>query len=204
MVTLTTIRGSYVLLLETFSIGAFLSNHRHRIIGRVVTIASGPGRGLSASSGSPSRYLSSPLILLTPCSEESSSHSLSSIFRTPYQLPATMSEIKNSTATAEGKTVEATAPSDLPGGYLVDVEVGGVTQQVAVPAGGVASGATFQGTLTAPTIPRGEWRDDFCGCCKVRSSMAVCYQWPLVSSLRVSRVLIFSRASVFNASVVRW
>ena len=75
-----------------------------------------------------------------------------------------MTEIKESTAA--GTTVAATAPSDLPGGYLLDVEVGGETKQVAVPPGGVASGETFEGTLTVPTIPRGAWRDEFCGCCK--------------------------------------
>lgn len=64
-------------------------------------------------------------------------------------------------------TLSAKAPSDLPGGYLLDVETGGVQALVAVPDGGVAAGSTFEGIVVeAPTIPRGAWRDEFCGCCK--------------------------------------
>lgn len=67
-----------------------------------------------------------------------------------------MSEVASSTKAS------ATAPSDLPEGYLLDVEVGGETKQIAVPEGGVTSSTQFEGEivkvrLCVVTVGRWGW-----------------------------------------------
>lgn len=75
-----------------------------------------------------------------------------------------------------------TAPSNLPGGYELAVDIDGQSQTVIVPDGGVKEGEEFTGSVKATPvimvnaeketgrnamqIPTGAWRDDFFGCCR--------------------------------------
>lgn len=74
-------------------------------------------------------------------------------------------------------TVQVQAPSDLPAGYQLTVDINGEVTVVSVPAGGVQAGETFQGTVVGPdksaavdtsspfNIPVGGWRDGIFDCC---------------------------------------
>jgi Cys-rich protein (TIGR01571 family) len=95
-----------------------------------------------------------------------------------------------------------TAPSDLPGGYELPVEIDGQSQTVIVPDGGVKEGEDFTGSVKATSvvmvdaeketdmvdvekeaakdvmqIPTGAWRDEFCGCCKYVSKCVFWSSW---------------------------
>ncbi|KAI2513576.1 PLAC8 family [Fragilaria crotonensis] len=78
------------------------------------------------------------------------------------------------------ETAEVVAPSNLEGGYHLEVDVNGVTRTVIVPEGGVVMGQTFVGDVVPSTaaisdsvvqkpvndgIPTGQWRDGLCDCC---------------------------------------
>jgi len=70
-------------------------------------------------------------------------------------------------------TAEITAPSNLPAGYVLPVDIGGEVCNVIVPEGGVTQGQTFNAQYTpkasekkySPEIPVGHWRDGLCDCC---------------------------------------
>lgn len=72
------------------------------------------------------------------------------------------------------QSVEITAPSNLPGGYVLPVDIGGQLCSITVPEGGVTQGQVFTAEYTARAIdskgnsleiPFGHWRDGLCDCC---------------------------------------
>jgi Cys-rich protein (TIGR01571 family) len=90
-------------------------------------------------------------------------------------------------------TATVSAPSDLPGGYELDVDINGQSQTVIVPDGGVKEGQEFTGSVKATPvvmgdpeketeknvmqIPTGAWREDFFGCFKYVSKCIFWSSW---------------------------
>jgi hypothetical protein len=105
----------------------------------------------------------------------------------PVPMPApTMQEAVAVVVDAKPSTVDVIAPTNMAEGYRFNVDSGGRTLQVAVPAGGVSAGQRFaaiilsEGGATANdqtnphNIPTGRWRDDLCDCCKFGCCHAQC------------------------------
>jgi hypothetical protein len=60
-----------------------------------------------------------------------------------------------------------TAPTDLPAGYVLAVNVNGSVRNVRVPED-VKEGQSFEAIPDgmSSAIPTGQWRDGLCDCCK--------------------------------------
>jgi Cys-rich protein (TIGR01571 family) len=103
----------------------------------------------------------------------------------PAPVP-TMQEAVAVVVDAKPSTVDVIAPTNMAEGYRFNVDSGGRTLQVAVPAGGVSAGQRFAAIIlsdggaghndqTNPhNIPTGRWRDDLCDCCKFGCCHAQC------------------------------
>jgi len=76
------------------------------------------------------------------------------------------------------RMIQVKAPTTLPEGYKLDVQVGPKTLKVAIPPGGVQEGQTFQVpfpggsnlnsaevAFARVSVPTGNWRDGVCDCC---------------------------------------
>jgi Cys-rich protein (TIGR01571 family) len=81
-------------------------------------------------------------------------------------------------------TLEVIAPSALPGGYHLNVDLDGRHVVVLVPEGGVKEGQMFKATVLnsevdgvakGHSIPTGRWRDDLCDCLKLGVCHAQCW-----------------------------
>jgi Cys-rich protein (TIGR01571 family) len=87
--------------------------------------------------------------------------------------------------TNETNLVTVTAPANLDEGYTFDAVHNGTTFTVTVPPGGVNKGQILRVPLTTSSsspgvtdstfvVPEGQWRDEFCDCCKHGSCEALC------------------------------